>query len=504
MGGHDQTATVGQLPTPSTTDSYVPATLTRLVWVLWGVSLGTLAIQSLRPTTWDIAGVVAIDGLTVVMWVAVTFFSGIVHSYSRRYLAGSLRTNRFFGRVFGFTLAVMVLVAADSLVLFATAWLAMGLLMADLIGHVDGWPQAQAAGSLARRYFLSGSASLAVGLGALWWQTGATTVSGVTSAVASLAATDGAATPPLVLGAVAALLLAAMIQSALLPFHTWLLSSMTAPTPASALMHAGFVNAGGIVLVRFAPVVTVDPSVMITVVLIGAASALGGKLLKSVQPDIKTRLGCSTVGQMGFMIMQAGLGFFGAAITHLILHGFYKAYRFLSAGEAVAHTGPSQTTHETGDVGVVGAVVIGLSALAGGVVFAALTGKGTSLDTGLLLTGLVVVTTLHATRSVLGRSTLPRAVRYTAVPLVFLPAIAVYATAYVAIAGVMKGSLPIATAPAELTVVHTVVAAAFLGAYVAIETGFYRRSDRVYVALVNATRPPAETTLTAREDYNEY
>ena len=502
MTGHDRTPTVGQLPTPSTTDSHVPAALTRLVWVLWIASLGALALYALRDPTWSIAGLVAVDGVSVVMWVAVTFFSGIVHSYSRRYLAGSLTIDRFFGRVFGFTLAVMVLVAADSLVLFGVAWLAMGLLMAALIGHVDGWPQAQAAGSLARRYFLAGSASLAVALGALWWQTGATTVSGVASAVE--AAPDGATTPPLVLGAAAALLLAAMVQSALLPFHTWLLSSMTAPTPASALMHAGFVNAGGILLARFAPVVTVDPAVMYAVVLVGAASAIGGKLLKSVQPDIKTRLGCSTVGQMGFMIMQAGLGFFGAAITHLVLHGFYKAYRFLSAGEAVDHTSPSQTTHETADVGPVGAIVIGLSALAGGVVFAALTGKGTNLDTGLVLTGLVVVTTMHATWSVLGRSSLPNPARYGAVPLVFLPAIAVYATAYVAIAGVMKGSLPLVTAPAELTVVHAVVAAAFLGAYVAVETGFHRRSDRLYVVLVNATCPPTATTLTAREDYNEY
>ena len=502
MTGHDRTTTVGQLPTPSTTDSHIPAALTRLVWVLWIGSLGALAVQSLRGAAWNAAGLVLVDGLTVVMWVTVTFFSGIVHSYSRRYLAGSRTIDRFFGRVFGFTLAVMTLVAADSLVLFGAAWLAMGLLMADLIGHVDGWPQARAAGSLARRYFIVSSLSLAVALGALWWQTGATTVSGVASAIE--AAPDGATTPLLVLGAAAAFLLAAMIQSALLPFHTWLLSSMTAPTPASALMHAGFVNAGGILLTRFAPVVTIDPAVLYAIVLVGAASAVGGKLMKSVQPDVKTKLGCSTVGQMGFMIMQAGLGFFGAAITHLVLHGFYKAYRFLSAGDAIDHTAPSQATHEVADVGPVGAVVIGVSALAGGVVFAALTGKGTTLDTGLVLTGLVVVTTLHATWTALGRSALPETVRYGAVPLVFLPAIAVYAATYVAIAGVMKSSLPLVTAPTALTVVHAVVAAVFLGAYVAIETGFHRRSDRLYVALVNATRPPTATTLTAREDYNEY
>ena len=497
MTGHERTATVGQLPTPSTTDSRLPAALTWLVWLLWGASVCVLALQYSQGDAWKAAGIVSIDGLTAVMWVAATFFSGIVHSYSRRYLAGSRRIDRFFTRVFGFTVAVMVLVAADSLVLFGGTWLVMGLLMAGLIGHVDGWPQARAAGSLARRYFLASSLVLATALGTLWWVTGATTVSGVASAV------EGTPSPA-VLVAAAALLLAAMIQSALVPFHTWLLSSMTAPTPASALMHAGFVNAGGILLVRFAPVVTVDPAVLYAVVLVGAVSALGGKLLKSVQPDVKTRLGCSTVGQMGFMIMQAGLGFFGAAITHLVLHGFYKAYQFLSAGEAIDRTGPSGTPHGTTDVGPIDVAVIGVTGLAGGAVFAALTGKGTSFDGGLLLTGLVVVTTLHATWSVLGRRSLPRAVRYGVVPLVFLPAIAAYAGAYVAIAGVLKRSLPVVTAPAELTVVHAVVAAAFLGVYVAIETGAYRRSDRLYVALVNATRPPAETLLTSREEYNEY
>jgi NAD(P)H-quinone oxidoreductase subunit 5 len=74
---------------------------------------------------------------------------------------------------------------------------------------------------------------------------------------------------------------------------------------------------------------------------------LVGKLLKSVQIDAKTRLGCSTVGQMGFMIVQAGLGFFGAAITHLVLHGFYKAYLFLSSGEEIEHTSPADTTRAT-------------------------------------------------------------------------------------------------------------------------------------------------------------
>jgi len=469
--------------------------LTRLVWLLWVVSGGVLAAHVWSGGRWTLGGLAGVDGLTAVMWVTVTFFSGIVHSYSRRYLAGSPTTDRFFGRVFAFTLLVMVLVAADDLLLFGVAWLAMGLVMADLIGHVRGWPQARAAASLARRYFLASSALLGVALATLWWHTGATTVSAVASTV-------GSASSTVVLFAAGALVLAAMVQSALIPFHTWLLSSMTAPTPASALMHAGFVNAGGILLVRFAPVVTVDPGFMLAVVLVGAASALGGKLLKTVQTDVKSALGCSTVGQMGFMIMQAGLGFFAAAITHLVLHGFYKAYQFLASGSRVGRESPRRAT-STRSTGVAGAAATAVTALAGGVLFAALTGKGTELDAGLLLVVFVVLTVLHAAREVVEDAAVPPAMRYGGVAAVALPAIAVYAVVYRAIEGRLAG-LPGVGQPAELTAVHGLVAVGFVAAYLAIESGVYRHSQRLYVALVNATQPPAETLLTSTEDYNEH
>jgi NAD(P)H-quinone oxidoreductase subunit 5 len=473
----------------------VPAALTRLVWLLWIATLGVLALELRGGGGWELSGVVAVDGLTAVMWVTVTFFSGIVHSYSRRYMAGSRTIDGFFTRVFAFTLVVMLLVAADSLLLFAVAWLVMGLVMADLIGLNEGWSQAQAAASLARRSFLASTGSLAVAFGTLWWHTGATTVSGTASAV-------GAASTTVVLVAAGALVLAAMIQSALVPFQGWLLSSMTAPTPASALMHAGFVNAGGILLVRFAPVVTVDPAAMLAIVLVGATSALLGKLLKTVQPDVKGKLGCSTVGQMGFMIMQAGLGFFGAAIAHLILHGFYKAYQFLTAGSRVDHESPTKERSD-GSVGALGVAAIGLTALAGGALFAALTGKGAKLDSGFLLTMLVVLTVMHAAREVVAEAAVPAVIRYGAVPAVALPALAVYAAVFRAIEGLLAG-LPAVGQPAELTAIHGLVAAAFLVTYLAIGTGVYRRSTRLYVALLNTAQPAADTLLTAPEEYNEY
>ncbi|KAB1191992.1 oxidoreductase [Haloferax sp. MBLA0076] len=486
---------VGPLPKTTTATTRVPVALTRIVWLLWTVSLSLAILRLSSSESWSLLGVFSVDGLTVVMWVVVTFFSGIVHSYSRRYMAGDSGLTRFFGTVFAFTLVVMALVAADSLVVFAALWLTMGLVMATLIGHVDSWQHARTAATYARRAFVGSSTLLAVSFATLWWHTGATTISGLASVQVTPSAT--------VLFAVVMLLLAAMIQSSLLPFHTWLLSSMTAPTPASALMHAGFVNAGGILLLRFAPVVTADGGFMLAIVVVGATSALLGKLLKTVQTDVKSQLGCSTVGQMGFMFMQAGLGFFGAAITHLVLHGFYKAYQFLSSGSSVEHGSPDGKYAVTQSAGITGAAATVLTALAGGVLFAVTTGEGLAFDSGLILAGLVVLTTMHATRETVHHTALPTVLRYGTIPLVFLPAIVVYAAVYKLIEHALVG-VPIVTAPTELTPVHVVVAAAFVLSYVVIESGFYRRSTRLYVTLVNATRPASGTIVTTREEYNEH
>ena len=495
MTEQQETTTIGQLPTPPATDARLPRVLTRLVWGLWVASLGVAGVRIATGATWGVDGLVVVDGLTAVMWATVTFFSGIVHTYARRYLAGDRNVEGFFLRVFAFTLTVMVLVAADGFALFGAAWVAMGLVMAGLIGHVEGWTQARAAAGLARRYFLAGGAALAAALGALWWTTGTASVSGLPAAVA-------AAPSGVVVLAAAALLLAAMIQSALVPFHGWLLSSMTAPTPASALMHAGFVNAGGILLVRFAPVVTAEAGVLLAAVLVGAASAVLGKFLKTVRTDVKGELGCSTVGQMGFMIVQAGLGFFGAAVTHLILHGFYKAYQFLGSGGEVAHERPAESA-DPGSVTPLGVAVTGGTAIAGGVAFAVLTGKGTAFDTGLLLAGLVVLTVLHAAREVTADPALPPAVRYGAVPAVAVPAVAVYAGVYSLVSGLVSG-LPAVGEPAALTPVHGVVAVGFLAAYLAVETRVYTRSRRLYVTLLNAGEPALNTQVSTSEDYDEY
>ncbi|ELZ23033.1 TetR family transcriptional regulator [Haloterrigena salina JCM 13891] len=486
---------VAQLSEPTPSTSLVPRAATRTVWTLFALSVGVLALAARNGAGWEFAGALRVDGLTAVMWVVVTFFSGIVHSYSRRYMAGDRHIDRFYYRVLGFTLVVMTLTAANHVALFAAAWLAMGLLMASLIGHVREWEQARAAAALARRYFLASSGLLAASLALLAWATGATTLTGIFGALEGVSRTVG-------LVAAGGIVLAAVIQSALFPFHNWLLSSMTAPTPASALMHAGFVNAGGLLLTRFAPVVADHLAVMSFVVLLGAVSALLGQAMILVQTDVKRKLGCSTIAQMGFMILQCGLGFFAAAIAHLVLHGFYKAYLFLSSGAAVEQAVPKdgKQTH----LGFSGIAVSLLTAVGGGVLFGVLTGKATSLElnSGTILTLVVVLTTLTAARDILRRSTLPASVRFVSAPLVVLTAISGYAIAFNAVSTMLSG-VPMTHVSTEMTIAHYLVVALFVGAYLVAELGWYRSSKRLYVSLLNLSQPDPNTVLTDKEDYND-
>ncbi len=472
----------------------MPTVLTRLTWLLFACSLGVLVWT---PTTeWAWEPVLHVDGLTRVMAAVTTFVSGIVHSFSRRYMAGAKHLDRFFARLFGLTLIVLLLTAANHLVLFALTWAVMGWVLADLIGHVQGWPQARAASRHARRFFLSGSALLAGALGLLGVQAGTWTIDGVLGAV-------GVLSTPVVAVAASLLLLAAMIQSALVPFHRWLLSSMTAPTPVSAFMHAGLVNAGGVLLARFAPVVFELSAVMLGIVVVGGLSALVGQAWMLVQTDVKRQLGASTVAQMGFMVLQGGLGFVPAAITHLLLHGFYKAYLFLASGSVVEHTQPEPSDRPGASL-LSGLVTLG-TAVAGGALFAMLTGKSlTALNSGTVLTVFVVIAVLHATQSLVRRASLSAPVRLWVVPTVLLPAVGLYAAVYNGVTALLVGTLPMAVAPTPLTLLHWGLLAIFVLAYVAVEMGWHRASTRLYVTLLNTSQPVPTTLLHNREQYNAY
>ena len=127
----------------------------------------------------------------------------------------------------------------------------------------------------------------------------------------------------------------AMSKSAQFPLHMWLPDSLYAPTPVHALLHAGIINAGGFLLSRLAPLYALSPATLHLVFAVGMLTALLGSSMMLVQNDIKKTLGYSTIGQMGFMIMECGLGAYGLAIFHLIAHGLFKGTIFLNCGYVI-------------------------------------------------------------------------------------------------------------------------------------------------------------------------
>ena len=147
-------------------------------------------------------------------------------------------------------------------------------------------------------------------------------------------------------------LLAAMMKSAIVPFHIWLPYTSEAPTPVSALMHAGVVNVGGILLNKLAYLLILTPAVLNIAFVIGLVTAVFASMLMLVVSDIKRSLGYSTVGQMGYMIMEVGLGAFSLAVYHLIVHGIFKASLFLESGSIIKHARhdpniPERLSHKT-------------------------------------------------------------------------------------------------------------------------------------------------------------
>ncbi|PEN13070.1 oxidoreductase [Longibacter salinarum] len=469
----------------------LPAVLTRVMWAGFGLAVALAFF--LKGETWSIDPYIQVDGLTQVMAVVVTFVSGIVHSFSRRYMAGARHLRSFYGRLFSLSVVVLLLTATEHVVVFLALWTVMGWLLASLIGHIRRWPEAQASARFARRMFLAGSGALAVSFALLVHSSGAWTVSGFVDVLSAL--------PRVVTTiSVSLIVVAAMMQSALVPFHRWLLSSMTAPTPVSAFMHAGLVNAGGVLLARFSGIVFETDAVVLLVFFVGAVTALAGQAWALVQTNVKRQLGCSTTAQMGFMVMQFGLGFGAAGIAHLILHGFYKAYLFLASGSVVESTSPPQARpNPAGWASTLSSLVV---AVAAGFLFAWLTGKSVlALDGGTLLVFFVVLAVLHATRTLLRRTGLPARTRAWALPFVLLPAILMYAAVYKGVAWMLAGTGLLAFGT-PLTPLHWGIAAVFTFVYVGIDRGWHHSSTRLYVLLMNTSQPVSSTLLTRRDRYH--
>jgi NAD(P)H-quinone oxidoreductase subunit 5 len=268
-----------------------------------------------------------IDALSLVMSCLVIIVGLVVTAYSLKYMRGDTEYKGFFIRLFILVASLICMFNVDNLLLFATLWAFSNLILVMMIVHKAFWKQALESGLVATRNFSVGIISLLLFIGLSFSLTKTFSIS---ETLVSFINID----PVFQCVLLALLIITAMTQSAQLPFHGWLMSSINTPTPVSALMHAGLVNGGGYLLVKFAMALGTQSASLPLIFIIGSVSAFTAMLWLFVKSSVKGVLVSSTISQMGFMFMQIGLGLYPAAISHLCMHGFFKAFHFLSAGSA--------------------------------------------------------------------------------------------------------------------------------------------------------------------------
>jgi NADH-quinone oxidoreductase subunit L len=274
---------------------------------------------------------VAVDALSICFVLLITGVGALIHIYSIGYMAHDPERRRFFGYLNLFVAAMLILVLADNYLVLYLGWEGVGLASYLLIGF---WSYKPSAATAAKKAFVVnrvGDVGLAIALMVLFATVGSLDFSTVFDAAPLMS--------PGTLNAVGLLLLlGACAKSAQVPLQSWLGDAMEGPTPVSALIHAAtMVTAGVYLIVRSGPVFNLAPAAQTAVVIVGAVTLLFGAIIGCAKDDIKKALAASTMSQIGYMVLAAGLGPAGyaVAILHLLTHGFFKAGLFLGAGSVM-------------------------------------------------------------------------------------------------------------------------------------------------------------------------
>nr|WP_223187570.1 NADH-quinone oxidoreductase subunit L [Streptomyces sp. CBMA29] len=275
-----------------------------------------------------------LDQLSMTFVLLITGVGTLIHIYSIGYMEHDERRRRFFGYLNLFLAAMLLLVLADNYFLLYAGWEGVGLASYLLIGF---WQHKPSAATAAKKAFLVnrvGDIGLSVAIMLMFTTFGSFAFTDILPRAASASTTQHAT----VTGIGFMLLLAACGKSAQVPLQSWLGDAMEGPTPVSALIHAAtMVTAGVYLITRSGAIFNAAPDAQTAVVTVGAVTLLFGAIVGCAKDDIKKALAGSTMSQIGYMIMAAGLGPIGYvfAIMHLVTHGFFKAGLFLGAGSVM-------------------------------------------------------------------------------------------------------------------------------------------------------------------------
>jgi NADH-quinone oxidoreductase subunit L len=337
----------GYLSTASTMISFAAA-VTAFV-IMLGESPDARA-HTTTSWTWLSAGrysfglTLLTDQLSVMMMLIVAGVGSLIVAYSVGYMDGENEERRYFAYMSLFVFSMLLLVQSGNLLLLLAGWGMVGLSSYLLIGFHQERPSAIAAAKKAFVMNAFGDATMALSLFLLIQHTGQLDFAGVFAASPH----GGTVANLIALG----LLGGAVAKSAQIPLHTWLPDAMEGPTPVSALIHAAtMVTAGVYLIVRTYPLFEYAPKAQDLAAGLGAATLLMAGLIALVQVDVKRVIAYSTMSQIGYMFVGAGVGVYSAAMFHLMTHAFFKALLFLAAGIVIHALAGEQDMRRMGGLG---------------------------------------------------------------------------------------------------------------------------------------------------------
>lgn len=282
---------------------------------------------------------ISLDRLSSVMMVVITSIGLVLYRYSVRYLQSDSGQSRYLALLAFAITTLLVMVSSSDLIVLFLAWQLLSWLLCLLAHNYSHMPTAR---SSFRTFIMlrAGDICFLGGVILAFQLYGTLEFEALFEQVRTKVVTlplfgyeiSGATSVAFLI------FIGAMTKSAQIPLHMWLPDSLYAPTPIHGLLHAGIINAGGFLMTRLAPLYILSPSTLHVAFFIGLLTAILGSSMMLVQNDIKKTLGYSTIGQMGYMVMECGLGAFSLAIFHLIAHGLFKASIFLNCGDVIHAT----------------------------------------------------------------------------------------------------------------------------------------------------------------------
>ena len=287
-------------------------------------------------TVSGLSGVIKPTLFGLILASLVQLLSTVIGGFSARYLQGDVQGNlgqrRYIGALAAVLAAVHLLLLADHWILLIGAWAAVGIALKHLLCFYPDRPFALLAAHKKHIADRLADALLITAAALAWFEVGSGSLSMLSEHIARQGMSTG-----LQISAVA-VVLAVIVRTALLPVHGWLIQVMEAPTPVSALLHAGVINLGCFVLIRFSAMLENASIARWLLVIFGLATAVLAGMVMLTRISVKVRLAWSTVAQMGFMLLECGLGLYTLAALHLVGHSLYKAHAFLNASDIVRQT----------------------------------------------------------------------------------------------------------------------------------------------------------------------